>query len=82
MQAGTFCWHVTVFIRKLLTIYVGARVVADGVAYTPHRVVDVRRFDVDFYVFSLYKLYGPHLAGDRYCVKLLLMEIYRHVWKA
>ncbi len=40
----------------------GARVVVDGVAYAPHRPVDVRRWEVDFYVFSLYKVYGPHCA--------------------
>jgi cysteine desulfurase family protein (TIGR01976 family) len=40
----------------------GARVVVDGVAYAPHRAVDVRAWDVDFYVFSLYKVFGPHQA--------------------
>ncbi len=41
---------------------VGARVVADGVAYAPHRAVDVDAWDVDWYVYSAYKVYGPHLA--------------------
>lgn len=40
----------------------GARVCVDGVAYAPHRAVDVRAWDVDFYVFSLYKVFGPHQA--------------------
>lgn len=40
----------------------GARVVADGVAYAPHRAIDVQAWDVDFYVFSTYKVYGPHMA--------------------
>jgi cysteine desulfurase family protein (TIGR01976 family) len=40
----------------------GARVVVDGVAYAPHRRLDVRGWDVDYYVFSVYKTYGPHLA--------------------
>lgn len=40
----------------------GARVCIDGVAYAPHRAVDVQKFDVDFYVFSVYKVFGPHLA--------------------
>lgn len=40
----------------------GARVVVDGVAYAPHRLVDVAAWDVDFYVFSFYKVYGPHHA--------------------
>jgi cysteine desulfurase family protein (TIGR01976 family) len=41
---------------------VGARVVADGVAYAPHRSVDVKAWDVDFYVYSVYKVFGPHMA--------------------
>ncbi len=34
----------------------------DGVAYMPHRAIDVQEMDVDFYVFSFYKLYGSHSA--------------------
>jgi cysteine desulfurase family protein (TIGR01976 family) len=40
----------------------GAEVCIDGVAYAPHRLVDVRGWDVDYYVFSLYKVFGPHHA--------------------
>lgn len=40
----------------------GAMVCVDGVAYAPHRRVDVRALDVDFYLTSLYKTYGPHLG--------------------
>jgi cysteine desulfurase family protein (TIGR01976 family) len=40
----------------------GAKVCVDGVAYAPHRLVDVEALDVDFYVLSLYKVYGPHHA--------------------
>ncbi len=40
----------------------GALAVVDAVAYAPHRAVDVKALDVDFYAVSLYKLYGPHLA--------------------
>lgn len=40
----------------------GARICVDGVAYAPHRAVDVRALDVDYYAFSFYKTYGPHLA--------------------
>jgi len=40
----------------------GADVCVDGVAYAPHRLVDVRAWDVDYYVFSLYKVFGPHHA--------------------
>lgn len=41
----------------------GARVVADGVAYAPHRAMDVAAWDVDWYAYSTYKVYGPHMAA-------------------
>ncbi len=41
----------------------GARICVDGVAYAPHRAVDVQAWNVDFYVLSLYKTYGPHHAA-------------------
>ncbi|OAA54240.1 Pyridoxal phosphate-dependent transferase, major domain protein [Akanthomyces lecanii RCEF 1005] len=40
----------------------GCLIVVDGVAWTPHRPVDVKLLDVDFYCFSWYKVFGPHLA--------------------
>ena len=40
----------------------GAFVICDGVSYAPHGFPDVKDLDVDFYAFSLYKTYGPHLA--------------------
>ncbi|WP_306753460.1 cysteine desulfurase-like protein [Paracoccus actinidiae] len=40
----------------------GALICVDAVAYAPHRLIDVRAWDVDYYVFSLYKAYGPHGA--------------------
>ena len=39
-----------------------AIVIGDGVSYAPHGFPDVKELDVDFYTFSLYKTYGPHLA--------------------
>jgi len=41
---------------------VGAKVVVDGVAFAPHRRVDVAALGVDAYAFSAYKVYGPHLG--------------------
>ncbi len=40
----------------------GAKICVDAVAYAPHRAIDVQGWDVDYYVFSLYKTYGPHFA--------------------
>jgi len=41
---------------------VGGRVVVDGVAYAPHRAMDVAAWDVDWYAYSAYKVYGPHMG--------------------
>jgi cysteine desulfurase family protein (TIGR01976 family) len=41
----------------------GARVFVDGVAFAPHRVMDVAAWDVDWYVYSTYKVYGPHMGA-------------------
>ncbi|GIL37878.1 cysteine desulfurase-like protein [Roseiterribacter gracilis] len=38
----------------------GALSVVDGVAYASHRAVDVQQLGCDFYVVSLYKIFGPH----------------------
>ena len=37
-------------------------VIGDGVSYAPHGFPNVKDLDVDFYTFSLYKTYGPHLG--------------------
>jgi len=34
----------------------------DGVALAPHRPLDLPRLGADFYCFSWYKVYGPHIA--------------------
>lgn len=39
-----------------------ALICVDGVAHAPHRLIDVQDTDVDFYAFSFYKVYGPHIA--------------------
>lgn len=49
----------------------GAWVCVDGVATAAHLKIDVAALGVDFYLISLYKLYGPHLAvlyGRRDCL--------------
>ncbi len=48
-------------IAKLVHEY-DAYIVGDGVSYAPHGFPDVKNLDVDFYTFSLYKTYGPHLG--------------------
>lgn len=38
----------------------GAWLLVDGVSYAPHRMPDLKHFDADIYLFSLYKTFGPH----------------------
>ncbi|MEM8982524.1 MAG: aminotransferase class V-fold PLP-dependent enzyme [Pseudomonadota bacterium] len=40
----------------------GALSVIDGVGFAPHRSLDVADWGADFYVFSVYKVFGPHCA--------------------
>lgn len=50
-------------IAKTVHEIPGALLCVDAVAYAPHRAIDVTDFEVDFYSFSWYKLYGPHIAS-------------------
>ena len=64
----THCSNITGGINDVAAIAkmahdAGAWVCVDAVAYVAHRAVDVKALDVDFYAFSLYKLYGPHVAA-------------------
>ena len=52
----------------------GAYIVGDGVSYAPHGFPDVKELDVDFYTFSLYKTFGPHL-GLLYGKKSILNKL-------
>lgn len=40
----------------------GARTCVDGVAFAPHRGLAPDAWGVDWYAFSLYKVFGPHCA--------------------
>jgi len=40
----------------------GAHSVIDGVAYAPHAAPDVRELGCDWYVYSTYKVMGPHMG--------------------
>jgi len=51
-----------------------ALICVDGVAHAPHRLVDVQQNDADFYIFSFYKVYGPHYAV-MYGKKQLLLDM-------
>ncbi len=80
LVAFTHCANVVGAVLDVPTVVATIRescphaiVAVDGVAYAPHRQVDVRAWDVDLYAMSLYKVYGPHL-GALYGRKSLLLE--------
>lgn len=60
----------------------GAKICVDAVAYAPHRAVDVKAFDADYYVFSLYKTYGPHgaMMYGKYDLLLELDTLYHYFY--
>lgn len=60
----------------------GGKLCVDAVAYAPHRAVDVQAMDADYYVFSLYKTYGPHYAlmYGKYDLLLELDTLYHYFY--
>ncbi|MDH3661819.1 MAG: aminotransferase class V-fold PLP-dependent enzyme, partial [Alphaproteobacteria bacterium] len=55
----------------------GALACIDAVAFAPHRRVDVKELDVDFYLYSPYKVFGPHMGilyGKRELLALLASQ--------
>jgi cysteine desulfurase family protein (TIGR01976 family) len=41
----------------------GAWAIVDGVSFCPHGLPDIPSLGADIYLFSLYKVYGPHLGA-------------------
>jgi len=77
--AVTHCSNIVGSINDLKSIaelvhQYDAYIVGDGVSYAPHGFPDVKSLDVDFYAFSLYKTYGPHL-GLLYGKKEILNQL-------
>lgn len=68
LVAFTHCSNVLGTIHDVKAItsaaheYPNVLVVVDGVAYAPHRPIDVKDLGVDAYCFSWYKVFGPHIA--------------------
>jgi cysteine desulfurase family protein (TIGR01976 family) len=68
MVAFTHCSNVigTIHPVRELTDMIhqaGALAVVDGVSFCPHGLPDVPGLGADVYLFSLYKVYGPHLGA-------------------
>jgi len=52
----------------------GALAIVDGVSFCPHGMPDISSLGADVYLFSLYKVYGPHL-GAMYLSEKLNAEL-------
>lgn len=53
---------VTTITKTIKAINPKTLVSVDAVAFAPHCSIDVKAFGVDFYFFSWYKIYGPHMS--------------------
>ncbi len=67
MVAFTHCSNVIGTINPVREISdmiheAGAIAVVDGVSFCPHGLPDIPALGADIYLFSLYKVYGPHLG--------------------
>ncbi|KUJ11192.1 PLP-dependent transferase [Mollisia scopiformis] len=49
-------------IAEVVHTIPGALLCVDAVAYAPHRKLDMQELGADFYSFSWYKVYGPHIS--------------------
>ena len=70
--AFTHCSNVVASINPVrewteLVHRAGARVIVDGVSFAPHGLPDIESLGADIYLFSLYKVYGPHLGVMYVC---------------
>jgi len=66
--AFTHCSNVVATINPVrewtdLIHRAGAWAFVDGVSFAPHGLPDVDALGADLYLFSLYKVYGPHLGA-------------------
>ena len=65
--AFTHCSNVVASINPVREITdmihsAGAWAIVDGVSFCPHGMPDIAALGADIYLFSLYKVYGPHLG--------------------
>jgi len=80
LVALTHCSNVTGALTDVPRVLeaartVGAKVMLDGAQRAPHGPVDLRGLDVDFYVFSGHKTYGPTGVGVLWGRKELLDQM-------
>jgi len=67
MVCFTLCSNIVGTMHDFKTISniaheTGALAIGDGVSFAPHRLLDVYKSGLDFYLFSTYKTFGTHLG--------------------
>jgi SufS family cysteine desulfurase len=67
--------HVSVEQIAAMAHGVGARVLVDGAQSVPHFKVNVQAMDIDFFVLSGHKMFGPTGIGAVYAKKEILEEM-------
>ena len=67
--------HVNVELITAMAHAQGARVLVDGAQSVPHFRVNVQALDVDFFVLSGHKMFGPTGIGVLYAKKEILEEM-------
>ena len=77
--AFTHCSNIVASINPVREITdlihrAGALAIVDGVSFCPHGLPDIEALGADIYLFSLYKVYGPHL-GVMYMSRELNAEL-------
>lgn len=64
-------------VNEIITLAhaVGAKVLLDGAQAIPHKKIDVKELDCDFFTFSGHKVYGPTGIGILYGKEAILESI-------
>lgn len=65
---------ITHLIKKIKEKNSNIKVLVDGVAYMPHGLIDVNKYDVDYYIVSFYKFCGLRISV-LYCLDSNLINI-------
>ena len=48
--------------KKVKSINNETHILVDGVAYMPHEIVDMDKYNIDYYIVSFYKFYGMRIS--------------------
>jgi selenocysteine lyase/cysteine desulfurase len=49
--------------KKVKSINNETHILVDGVAYIPHGIIDIDKYNIDYYIVSFYKFYGMRISA-------------------